>query len=218
MIILYTFLNEEKHQYFLSKFLNYFPEEFRHKVLGFRKWEDTQLSLLGRVLLCHGLDKYYKISELHIELSPNGKPFIKNQNIHFNVSHSKNLVVCIIADFPIGIDIEFLDEKINYLDFQFQMTANELQEIQDAENKIISFYTYWTKKEAVIKAHGEGMMIPLASFEVINNETFIKQEKFYIREFFIDKSYSVHLASNNLKIKNETIFLKYQIPDNIFLK
>jgi len=74
MIILYTFLAEEKHQYFLSKFLNYFPEKFKHKVLGFRKWEDAQLSLLGRVLLCHGLNKYHKISELSIELSLNGKP------------------------------------------------------------------------------------------------------------------------------------------------
>ncbi|WP_370899562.1 4'-phosphopantetheinyl transferase family protein [Chryseobacterium gossypii] len=205
MTILYAFISEEKHQELLSRYLNAFPGDFKEKILSYRRWQDAQLSLLGRVLLKHGLNTYYNINESDVELLPDNKPVLKGQKIHFNISHSKDLVVCIIADFPIGIDVEFLDADTNYLDFQFQMTAGEFDKIQNSEDKTKSLFTYWTQKEAVIKAHGSGMMIPLDSFEVSEGECMIDGEKFFVKDIFISEKYRGCIASNNAKMKDEVI-------------
>ncbi|MGU3374549.1 4'-phosphopantetheinyl transferase family protein [Chryseobacterium sp. M5A1_1a] len=202
MIILYTFINEEKHQSLLDKYVTTFSKDFERDILKYKRWQDAQLSLLGRVLLQHGLNTYYSIYDTQIEHLPNKKPYLKGHNLHFNISHSKDLVVCIIADFPVGIDVEFINDKINYLDFQFQMTPGEFQEIHHSEDKIKSFFVYWTRKEAVMKAHGGGMMIPLDSFEIVNNECIIDNEKFSTMEIFIDDNYQSCIASGENNLQN----------------
>ncbi|BAP29567.1 4'-phosphopantetheinyl transferase [Chryseobacterium sp. StRB126] len=207
MVILYTFISEEKHQYFLDRYLNSFPEEFRQNILKYRRWQDAQLSLLGRVLLQVGLKSHFHIDEAQIMRSPDNKPYLKDQHVHFNISHSKELVVCAIAEFPIGIDVEFIDHTINYRDFQFQMTEGEFHKIDRSEAQIGDFFSYWTHKESVMKAHGGGMMIPLDSFEIVNDECEIECKKFFTKEIFIDENYQTCIASEDKNIKNIIPFL-----------
>ncbi|MDR3024113.1 4'-phosphopantetheinyl transferase superfamily protein [Chryseobacterium sp.] len=199
MIILYTFISEEKHQFLLDRYLPVFSDDIKKDILRYRRWQDAQLSLMGKVLLQHGLKTYYNIQDVEISILSNKKPYLKGQNLHFNISHSKDLVACAIAEYPLGIDIEYNDPKVTYHDFTFQMTSNE---IQDAEDKMNEFFTYWTRKEAVIKAHGAGMMLPLDSFEVVNDECIIEDEKFFIKEIFIHEDYHSYIASSDLQIKN----------------
>ncbi|WP_336701911.1 4'-phosphopantetheinyl transferase family protein [Chryseobacterium indologenes] len=216
MIILYTFINETKHRSLLDRYLPAFSTEIRQDILRYRRWQDAQLSLLGKVLLQYGLKTYYNISELEIGTLPNKKPYLKGNDLHFNISHSKDLVACAIAEYPLGIDVEFNDQKISYQDFIFQMTDKELQEIQNSEDKMKQFFMYWTRKEAVIKAHGAGMMLPLDSFEVINNECHIVGEKFFTQEIFIHEEYHSCIASSNQKIKEVMPIIKC-IEEDILL-
>ncbi|MFS4431735.1 4'-phosphopantetheinyl transferase family protein [Chryseobacterium sp. S90] len=202
MIILYTFISEERHQFLLDRYLPVFSDDIKKDILKYRRWQDAQLSLMGKVLLRHGLRTYYNIPDVEIGILPNKKPYLKGYDLHFNISHSKDLVACAIAEYPLGIDIEYNDPKISYHDFTFQMTSNEIQEIQDAEDKMNGFFTYWTRKEAVIKAHGAGMMLPLDAFEVINDECIIEDEKFFIKEIFIHEDYYSYIASSDPKIRN----------------
>lgn len=208
MIILYAFIEEENHQDLLNRYLDISTREFKEKILKYRRWEDAQLSLLGRILLKHGLNTFYDIKNFEICYHSDKKPFLEGNNIYFNISHTSSLVTCIIADFPIGIDVEFLDKKIDYLDFQPQMTFNEFYRIGNSKNIVQSFFSYWTEKEAVIKAHGKGLLIPLKSFEISNNECIIENEKFYLKEIFIDKNYQCCIAANSDKIKHETVLLQ----------
>jgi len=106
-------------------------------------------------------------------------------------------VVCVIADFLIGIDVEFIDHKIDYTEFQSQMTQNEFRRTHNSANKIHSFFEYWTEKEAVIKALGKGLFVPLESFEVIDKECLIEQKKFYLNDIFLAKDYICSVASNH---------------------
>ncbi|PKF75110.1 4'-phosphopantetheinyl transferase family protein [Chryseobacterium sp. PMSZPI] len=202
MVILHTFISEKKHQKLLDTYLDTFSDDFKNSVLRYKRWQDAQLSLLGRVLLQYGLRTYYDISDVVVDRLSNHKPFLKGQKLHFNISHSKNLVVCAIAEFPIGIDVEFKDTAVNYLDFQFQMTNNEFQKIHDSEDKTDGFFKYWTYKEAVIKAHGSGMMIPLESFEVIDDKCFLDGQIFFTKEIFIDHDYYSCIASDDEMIKS----------------
>ncbi|MDR2238615.1 MAG: 4'-phosphopantetheinyl transferase superfamily protein [Chryseobacterium sp.] len=203
MIVLYTFISEEKHQDLLDRYLSDFPEDFRLDILKYRRWQDAQLSLLGRVLLKHGLRSHYRIDVADVRRSADHKPYLKGQNLHFNISHSKDLVVCAIAEFPLGIDVEFIDKKISYLDFQFQMTMNEFSKIDRSEDQIRDFFGYWTQKESVMKAHGGGMMIPLDSFEIVNNECVIDGKKYFTKDIFIDENYQSCIASDHINFKNE---------------
>lgn len=207
MIVLYTFIDEQKHQYLLHEYSKICTEEFNVKILKYRRWQDAQLSLLGRILLKYGLNQYFNIHDFEIDRTSNHKPFLKNQNIHFNISHAGNLVVCGISKSTIGIDIEYIDPKINYIDFKSQMTPNEFNKIHFSEDEARSFFTYWTEKEAVIKAHGKGLLIPLQSFEIFQGQTLIGEEKFYLRQFFIHKEYQCCIASNN-DIRRQNIQLE----------
>lgn len=205
MIVLYTFIDENKHEYLLNRYLDICSEHFKKEVLKYRRWQDVQLSLLGRVLLEYGLRAYYDINEFEIGMLPNNKPFLKGHNVFFNISHSRDLSVCVIADFPVGIDVEFLDDTINYLDFRPQMTDNEFKKIHDSRSRVKSLFSYWTKKEAVLKAHGDGLMIPLESFEISEDECLIDHEKFYLTDIFIDENYRSCIASSNINMKKDTI-------------
>ncbi|PWN68632.1 4-phosphopantetheinyl transferase [Chryseobacterium phosphatilyticum] len=206
MIVLHTLINEERHQAILDQYLDTFSEDFRSHILNYRRWQDAQLSLSGRILLQHGLKTYFHISEPDIRVSPNKKPYLRGNPVYFNISHSRDRVVCAIAEFPIGIDIEFLDRTINYYDFQFQMTKGEFEQIEHAEDKIKSFFNYWTRKEAVIKAHGDGMMIPLDTFEILNDECTIMEKNFFIKDLFLDENYQCCIASDDKNIKNVVPF------------
>ncbi|MFS4474647.1 4'-phosphopantetheinyl transferase family protein [Chryseobacterium sp. T20] len=183
--------------------------KIRQDILRYSRWQDAQLSLLGKVLLQYGLKTYYNIAEAEIGILPNKKPYLKGLDLHFNISHSKDLVVCAIAEYPLGIDLEFNSPEVSYLDFEFQMTANEFKEIHNSEDKTKSFFTYWTRKEAVIKVHGAGMMLPLDSFEILHNECIIEDEKFFTKEIFIHEDYPACIASSDQKIKDVNPLIKY---------
>ncbi|WP_454047865.1 4'-phosphopantetheinyl transferase family protein [Chryseobacterium sp. Marseille-Q8038] len=216
MIILYTFINETNHQSLLDRYLPVFSQENKQNILRYRRWQDAQLSLLGKVLLQYGLKTYYNISDTETDVLTNKKPYLKGNDLHFNISHSKDLVTCAIAEYALGIDVECNDQKISYHDFIFQMTDKELQEIQDSEDKMKQFFMYWTRKEAVIKAHGAGMMLPLDSFEIVNNECHILGEKFFAKEIFIHEEYHSCIASSDQKIKEVMPLIKY-IEEDILL-
>lgn len=115
-----------------------------------------------------------------------GKPL--SNNSYFNISHSDNLVILAITeDVNIGIDIEHIrdvkDKTILY-------TLNSLElDTFDYENKTKSFYTLWTKKEAIAKCYGIGL--------TKNIKDILTNYNNYIESFYIDDYvYSIALECN----------------------
>ena len=193
--IYYATLSKEIHDLLLQKYLPGLTNDFRIKILRYRGWENAQLSLLGRMILEYGF-YHFKIpfSDKDLMYTEFEKPFLKNSKLKFNISHSGDIVICVLTDScEVGIDIEEMND-ITIQDFKMQMTEGEWMRISTAPNMKKAFYTYWTQKEAVIKAHGMGLSIPLQSFEVINNHCQISNETFYLKEIFIKEDYNCHLA------------------------
>jgi 4'-phosphopantetheinyl transferase len=85
------------------------------------------------------------------------------------------------------------------------MTEIEWNKIVLSDNKKEAFFEYWTQKEAVLKAQGHGLIVPLKSFEVLDNTTEINGEKYYLSEVKIDKNYKCHIS---LKTDGTKIYLK----------
>src|SRR3990167_8836445 len=90
-----------------------------------------------------------------------GKPELKDSRWQFNVSHSHDYALIAIGrDYPIGIDVEYQDRKINPLELCDRFFATE--EIEQLHSVALdeqgrTFFNLWTRKEAFIKAIGMGL-------------------------------------------------------------
>ena len=134
---------------------------------------DRDRYIVGRGLLRSLLGERVqaKPSELRFDYSPYGKPRLRGHDaITFNVSHSANRAVFAIADgVPVGVDVEVLDSKPSdeLVARQF-FSALEVGEFLSLplETRPRAFLTTWTRKEAYIKARGEGLSLPLQDFDV----------------------------------------------------
>lgn len=119
------------------------------------------------------LSRYLEISPEKVTFAYTtfGKPYIPSHPaLQFNLSHSQDkAILAITYHQSIGADLEKI--KTNYqlaLAERFFHPA-EIAYLQQAsiqpENK---FYDLWTRKEAILKAIGTGLRIPLNSFSVVN--------------------------------------------------
>ncbi|MFW0738284.1 4'-phosphopantetheinyl transferase family protein [Flavobacterium sp. T12S277] len=205
--IYYSYLSEENHQSLLQNDLPQFPLDYQEKIKRYRRWQDAQLSLLGRILLFKGIEETYKKKPGAKQLLQTfyNKPYFEDNRVLFNISHSGEIVVCALSDqHEVGIDVEIITD-IETADFKPQMTDIEWTKIARSQNKKEAFFEYWTQKEAVLKAQGHGLIVPLKSFEVLDNTTEINGEKYYLSEVKIDEKYKCHIS---LKTDAGEIYLK----------
>lgn len=87
-----------------------------------------------------------------------GKPYFSDVPMHFSISHTENLVVCVAAENNIGADIE----KIRPMNTR--LAARYFTEAEQAyvEADTVRFLEVWTKKEAYAKWQGEGLAAAFA--------------------------------------------------------
>jgi 4'-phosphopantetheinyl transferase len=104
---------------------------------------------------------------------PHGKPFLVDDagsGLSFNLAHSGGMAVCAIGwDRRVGVDIEEIrpDRATDELAKRF-FAAGEWQALAalPARERVVAFFRCWSRKEAFIKAIGEGLSFPLEAFEV----------------------------------------------------
>jgi len=97
------------------------------------------------------------------------KPYLESHQIEFNLSHSGDFVVWAFSLHPVGIDVEYMNRKVEILDLAKRFFAQEEYEVIQKLPKLEqqgAFYRCWTRKEAFIKASGEGLSYPLSEFVV----------------------------------------------------
>ncbi|WP_250277835.1 4'-phosphopantetheinyl transferase family protein [[Clostridium] colinum] len=117
--------------------------------------EETKISYL---LLNY---MYYKIYNKFLDVKKiyrdeNGKPKFLNEDIYFNISHSKNYVACSLAPVNIGIDIEE-DRSIK------NKILNKIINIDDKDMKPIQI---WNIKEAYSKYLGIGLKLKFCKISI----------------------------------------------------
>ena len=213
VLVLYTSISDQHHERLMQKLHAVFSAGFKQKILKYRRWEDAQLSLLGRFLLSVGFKKLGKdFDEADIEFTEYKKPYHKDGDVQFNIAHSEEVVICTLSvrEITLGIDIEKI-QPVELECFRYQVTGAEWNKVQNSEDQYSAFFDYWTQKEAVIKAHGKGLYLPLPSFEVRNGVSRIGSQIFYVKELEIEENYKCHIASNKDLgvLRKEKIALSY---------
>jgi 4'-phosphopantetheinyl transferase len=99
---------------------------------------------------------------------PHGRPEIASPDTpyRFNLAHSHGMIACAIArGRDIGVDVEYLDRPDSSHDVaQRACSPDELEDIASApdDGRKERFLTYWTLKEAYLKARGLGISVHLA--------------------------------------------------------
>lgn len=152
------YLNDNIFDFDLQAALAELSDQRREQALRFKHEFGQRTCAAAYLLLCEGLQKEYGITEKpEFEYGEQGKPFIVGHpEIHFNLSHCREAAICIIADHPVGIDIESIRPYKQTL-VDYTMNEEEVARIQQAERPDIEFIKLWTQKEAVLKLSGEGI-------------------------------------------------------------
>jgi 4'-phosphopantetheinyl transferase len=111
--------------------------------------------------------------ELRFSYADKGKPSLDESqrgSLDFNLAHSQGMALYAFSRArEVGVDLEFIredlaDEKIAERFFS-EREIDDLRNVP-AELRKQAFFDCWTRKEAYIKARGEGLSMPLAEFDV----------------------------------------------------
>ena len=106
-------------------------DQRREQALRFRYPLGRQTCAAAYLLLCEGLRKEYGINEKPVFIyGEHGKPFIEGHpEIHFNLSHCREAVVCALSDHQVGIDVEAVRHYKESL-ARYTMNEEELRQIR----------------------------------------------------------------------------------------
>lgn len=193
----------------LTKFIS---KEKYERIKRFKFKEDFMRSLLGDLLYRYAICKKLrcKNNELEFAINEYNKPYILcSEDLHFNISHSGDWVVCALSDKFIGIDVE----RIKSIDLDIAknyFTIEEYESIleQPIENRLKFFYYLWTLKESYVKADGRGLLLDFKTFSIHirNNEIVIntnnKLKSCFFKTYNIEESYIISICSLNSKISD----------------
>ncbi len=122
-----------------------------------------------RIILAYHLN--LSPSKVRIYRTSNGKPTLDSSyTLYFNLTHSHNLALLAVSStHEVGIDIEYQQRAIEYTSvgkrFFSPLEYRYLQSVDPKQQRPV-FFTIWTRKEAFIKALGEGLRYPLSRFSV----------------------------------------------------
>lgn len=139
--------------------------------------KDRQHFIVARGLLRAILSRYLDIesSQLRFCYTNYGKPALTNgpdhsDKLEFNLAHADGIVLYAVTyGRKVGIDIERVRIDLDYEDIAarfFSSLERTMLDSMPTGMRTEAFFNCWTRKEAYIKARGEGLSMPLDQFDV----------------------------------------------------
>lgn len=148
----------------------------RERAARFHFAVDRRRFACARGMLRHVLSRYAGIepAALAFRYSGHGKPSIASPcaapDLHFNLSHSRGWALLGLSHGrSVGVDLEFVRDTPDLLDIARRNFATaEVEALLGFPPalRLPAFFACWTRKEAYVKAVGDGLSAPLDRFEV----------------------------------------------------
>jgi len=183
-------------QYRIIDNLDLSPEEIEELINSLPKWRRDEALKFKRIqgqkenAMAYDLLRKMLGYEPYFEYGSHGKPYSSNSEKCFNIAHCKNAIGVIIGDKEVGIDVECMGRYKPAL-AEYAMSEVEIKEIEEGGDK--AFTMLWTKKEALLKLTGEGIVDDLKN--VLTSER-MKNVKI-ISGYDEEKQYAWSIAYTN---------------------
>jgi 4'-phosphopantetheinyl transferase len=152
-----------------AKYVELLDDIEKERLKGLRFAADQARFLTAAALLrmVVALETGVTAREVHVDRScprchrGHGRPRLPTLDLHVSVTHSADRVAVALTRLaPVGVDVELIDHRdISHL------AAYVLAADERAEN-VADFYRYWTRKESVVKATGDGIVVGLPNVRV----------------------------------------------------
>lgn len=157
-------------------FLNTLDDDELSRADRFYFSRDRERFIVARGVLRAILGRYLnRVPEsLGFDYNIHGKPALASESdadtIHFNLSHSHGTALYAFArGREIGVDLEFIrcDLEAEQIAERF-FSHREISTLRALPQSLrkYAFFLCWTRKEAYIKARGDGLSMPLDQFDV----------------------------------------------------
>jgi 4'-phosphopantetheinyl transferase len=170
-------------------FFNYLSDYEKIRANSFKRKSDYDCYISAHALLRIELSKLMSTEAnlIRIEESLNGKPFTAGIDLPFSLSRTNNSFAFVIgrSNQSLGIDIEQIKPGIDFFSIARTYFSPKEQQLISSFDSIIEqihiFYEIWTRKEALLKAIGIGIITELSKVEVLEGENHIDIEGVHIR-------------------------------------
>lgn len=175
MRVLITNISPLRDAALYEELLRYVPAERQEKIARCGKQEDRRRSLGAGLLLEYGLRSLGcsllplvpGTETVHLVRGAYGKPELSGgTGVHFNLSHAGDYAAAVFDEGEVGIDVEQV-RRVNVNVMRRQFTAEENVYLLSEPD---AFLRLWTRKESYCKAVGEGLHLPLSSFDVLEDQ------------------------------------------------
>ena len=186
----------------------------------------------NRFIICRSLLKFLlaeytglTIDKISVVIEANKKPYLASHPfVFFNVSHAGDYALIAIAKRPVGIDVELINRNFDFNEILPNIFNKiEIDEIILSQEKQATFYRYWTRKEAIVKAIGKGIDDDITKIPVTNGSHSLPSslvcdfQKLTVFSFNLNEDYIGSLAiTGDVKIFQSIIF--NSLPSNGHLK
>jgi 4'-phosphopantetheinyl transferase len=132
---------------------------------------DRAVFVVAHALLRHSLGLIFEETAIRFRTNAYGKPELDlpfDHDVRFNLSHTRGMAVCAICrGHAIGVDVEAIDRSIDVEVLARQYFAgpeHRLIMMAASQHRVEIFFRFWTLKEAMVKAIGTGLSLPLKEF------------------------------------------------------
>lgn len=158
----------------LNDFYLRIPKQKRMQINKYKNYEAKTRTLVAEILL-NNLLASQNISYQNTKYFNNkyGKPYLKNSELFFNVSHSFDYVITTISNKEIGIDIEKVRKTSLKVINQFATSKEKKYILSSDENIEERIFKIYTLKEAYFKMLGTNLN------HILEIEFIIKNDKVY---------------------------------------
>ena len=186
-------LNEKK---LFAKYYAAVNKERRAKVDRMRFQKDKILSLGVEILLQRACKDFgIEYNDASIAENEYGKPYFKDIDLAFNLSHSGERAMCIMSEELVGCDVEEIDTPdLQILSFFSAEERAQILALKNDDSLADYFYRLWTLKESFVKCAGAGLEIDLTDFTVRIHSDYVELKQSITKDvYFIGEC---HLNDN----------------------
>lgn len=197
ILILFSRTGAASETGWLSKAYTLLSEEFRAENERWLLAKDRTNRAAARLLLTAGLEMLglggHRAASLKKDSS--GRPFIPECEIDLSITHTDGLAAAALSCVcRVGIDAERI-RPLKAEDYIEAFSKNEAEQIGAAKEPSWEILRLWTRKEALLKAHGTGLLTEPSQADASAADTILFGEKYHIEELYMGRSFAAHLAA-----------------------